>query len=96
MLDIDREHQYYESSGGNGHLIVNTDLSHEAIVEILTVLNKHGIIQDGYLNSTKDRGFSALRPPGVQKFNESHDAWFYDEDIKSYPEGKVEKTSSAF
>jgi hypothetical protein len=82
MLDLDTTHYYLPSSShGHGHLVFNTHLSFDAIVEILTVLNKHGIVQDGVLEATKDRGYISLRPPGVDKHNPEDDAWLYDQDI---------------
>lgn len=99
MLDLDMEHVYFESSStGHGHLVINTDLSFDAVIEILTVLNKHGIIQQGVLEHSKSRGYASLRVPGVSKYEAQHNAGFYDEDIvfPYHIERKAEEDAQSF
>jgi hypothetical protein len=43
------------------------ELDLEAITEIIDVLAKHGVVQEGIKNQLADRGFLSLRPPGVTK-----------------------------
>lgn len=67
LLDLDIEHQYLESSSGNGHLYLDTHLTFDELIEVLTVLEKHGIVQHGFVEWTKARGASSLRPPWINK-----------------------------
>jgi hypothetical protein len=69
LLDLDVQH-FYTKSTHNGHLYVDVDLDAEALEEIITVLNKHGIIQDGILGGLKRRGYLAHRLPGQKKGSE--------------------------
>lgn len=94
MLDIDTPHVYWPSSTtGHAHLVINSDLSHDAIIEVLTVLNKHGIIQQGVLEATKDRGFTAIRLPGIRKESKFDNAWFYDAEMRPQNEENTESAS---
>ncbi len=87
MLDIDHEHYYAESSTpGHAYLVIHHELDQEAMLEILTVLGKHGIVQTGFMQATLDRGFSALRMPGVSKGNYEDNRWFYDSLTPPKPE----------
>lgn len=68
IIDLDGPHAYVASTtGGHGHLYVNQAVSFDGLVEILTVLAKYGIVQDGYLRATQARGYSAARVPGFTK-----------------------------
>jgi hypothetical protein len=68
MLDLDLQTHVVESSSpGHKHLYVNTSLTKEALAEIVDVLAKHGIIQQGIKQQMDKRGHLALRPPGVKK-----------------------------
>jgi hypothetical protein len=75
FLDLDDEHFVSPSSTpGHSHLYINTDLDLEALKEIIDVLAKHGIVQQGIKNQLDSYGFLTLRPPGVQKGDEYDDA----------------------
>lgn len=52
---------------GGGHLYINHPVSFDGLIEILSVLEKHGIVQEGYLQAAKIRGFSAARLPHIKK-----------------------------
>lgn len=68
VIDIDLPCAWVPSTNdGHGHLYINHPVTFEGLIEILTVLNKHGIVQDGYLHAAKIRGYSAVRLPGVRK-----------------------------
>ena len=74
ILDIDDEHFYRESSStGHGHLIINKELSFDDMVEVLEVLGKHGIIQEGFVEGTKRRGYASVRTPWAVKDREMDD-----------------------
>lgn len=63
VLDIDRiPCRLVESSTpGNYHLYIDKPMTWSAYLGLLTALNRVGIIEDGYLASSKARGWSALR-----------------------------------
>ena len=70
LLDLDVDHVYIPSSTKyHGHLIINTPrgLSFDDMMEILTVLNKHGILEPGYVSAAKARGKTWLRTPWAKK-----------------------------
>lgn len=70
-LDLDQQHWYKESSTpDHGHLVINADLSKEDLKEIIDVLAKHGIVQDGIKKQIDDRGFLSLRMPGMTKYDD--------------------------
>ena len=70
LLDLDVPHAYSPSSTvGHGHLYIDKVLPFEDYLEILQVLSKHGIIEAGFYEWTKRRGYAALRPPGISKHN---------------------------
>lgn len=49
------------------------------MIEVLTVLQKHNIVQKGFLDATKDRKWAALRMPGIDKYKAENNRWFYEE-----------------
>jgi hypothetical protein len=68
VLDLDIEHIYYESSTpGHAALLLNVQLDWTEYVELLTVLNKCGIIQDGFFEASIQRGYSSVRTPWTKK-----------------------------
>lgn len=80
LLDLDFEHHYVESSTiGKGHLYLNANASTEDFEELLTLLHKLNIIEEGYLNAFKVRGHATLRLPGIKKGDYADERWFYDE-----------------
>jgi hypothetical protein len=52
---------------GHTHLYINHPVSQEGLFEILDVLAKHGIVEQGYVKASKARGYSAVRLPWVKK-----------------------------
>jgi hypothetical protein len=68
LLDLDVEHYYTSSSTpDHAHLYINKPLDWEDYLEVLQVLTKHGIVQEGYYERSKARGYAALRAPGITK-----------------------------
>jgi len=68
MLDLDHEHWYHESSTpGHGHLVIKKQLELYQLIEIINVLVKHGILQEGIKMQVDDRGCLTLRMPGMKK-----------------------------
>ena len=68
-LDLDMPVELIKSSSGNNHLIVRHGLKFDDMVEILDVLQKHGVVQPKWVESTKKHGYSILRLPGISKNN---------------------------
>lgn len=70
LLDIDIPNEMYESSSwGNSHLYLEpiVPLTDAQLFKLLDVLAECGIIQQGFANASKARGYTALRPPWVGK-----------------------------
>lgn len=68
MLDLDDTHWYSESSTkGHGHLVISKMLEIDQLKEIVDILVKHGILQEGIKRQLDDRGCLTLRMPGMQK-----------------------------
>lgn len=69
VLDIDFDARLIPSSTpGHYHLYLDgIALSWPAYLEVLEVLAKHGIIQQGYLKHSKERRMTVVRRPHVKK-----------------------------
>ena len=68
LLDLDGPHKYLVSSSGNGHLVIDVELSREEHDLILELLSSVGIIQNGFSESAKIKKQGAsLRLPWVKK-----------------------------
>lgn len=68
LLDLDVDHVYVPSSTKyHGHLIVNVALKQEDMQEVLDVLNRHGILQDGFVSAARARKCAWLRTPWTSK-----------------------------
>lgn len=68
VIDLDMAHHYEPSTTpGHGHLYLNQAMSFEAMTEILDVLAKHGVVQSGFRDATKQRGWAAVRTPWTRK-----------------------------
>lgn len=82
MLDLDQNHWYTESSNvGHGHLVIDTSLEPWQMKEIIEVLVKHGVLQQGIEKQWDDRGCLTLRMPGMKKTNEEDNMSF--EELKA-------------
>ncbi len=67
ILDIDIPVKIIESSSGNSHLYIDCLMTWDAYKELLTVMAKCGILEAGFAEGSKKRGFSALRLPHIKK-----------------------------
>jgi hypothetical protein len=82
MLDLDQNHWYTESSSkGHGHLVIDTSLEPWQMQEIIEVLAKHGVLQQGIERQWNDRQCLTLRMPGMKKNNEEDGMGF--EELKA-------------
>lgn len=71
VLDIDIAHTWVPSTTKNhGHLYFDVMLPWEQYKELLEVLAKCGIIEEGYAGASIAKGFSAVRLPWVKKGDE--------------------------
>ncbi len=68
VLDLDIEHVYYPSTTpGHAALLLNVDLTWDQYSELIDVLESCGIIQYGFAEATRQRGYSACRTPWTKK-----------------------------
>lgn len=68
VIDLDIEHHYEPSStSGHGHLFLNVSLTRDQMTELVSVLARLGIIEAGFANSYSERGYTAVRKPGIVK-----------------------------
>lgn len=68
MLDIDGPAALVPSStAGHSHLYIEAAMTWENYAKLLDVLADCGIIERGYADASKARGFTALRLPWVRK-----------------------------
>src|ERR1044072_7385724 len=66
LLDLDID-TYYVKSTNNAHLYLDVSLPEEGLQEIVEVLAKWGILQEGIVKQVEDRHATFLRPPGMSK-----------------------------
>ena len=68
VIDLDCPHHYEPSTTpGHGHLYINKAMSFDDMMEVLDVLVKHGIVQPGFRDAAKIRGWAAVRTPWTAK-----------------------------
>ncbi len=68
FLDLDQEHWYTKSTNeGHGHLAIRTHLRIDQLKEIIDVLVKHNVLQQGIKRQVDERGCLTLRMPGMRK-----------------------------
>ncbi len=68
VIDLDCAHHYEPSTTpGHGHLYINKAMSFDDMMEVLDVLVKHGIVQPGFRDAAKIRGWAAVRTPWTPK-----------------------------
>lgn len=98
VLDLDWDHWYHQSSTpGHGHLVIKRELEIDQLKEIINVLVKHGILQEGIKNQLDDRGCLTLRMPGMSKYKAEDNMSF--EELKAIgkePEPLEEKEAKSF
>lgn len=68
MLDLDHHVEVYASSTpGNHHLYIGTPLPWDDYLKVLRAFAEVGLIQQGYLGASAERGYTSLRLPWVRK-----------------------------
>jgi hypothetical protein len=68
VLDLDLPAQLIPSSTpGHFHLYLDREVEHEPYMRLLDALADCGLIEDGYRNASRDRGYTAVRLPWVTK-----------------------------
>ena len=69
MLDIDDTDVYVKESStpGHYHIVFPQDIPEADYDQIVTLLNKYGIIKEGNFQSYRRVGYFAIRPPWVKK-----------------------------
>ena len=58
------------STEGHFHLIIDHPIAWQRYVEILEALDRAGVVEHGYVEASKRRGFSALRVPWITKHSD--------------------------
>lgn len=68
-LDLDKMNCMVlpSSTPGNFHLYIDHILTKDQYFRLLDLLGEIGILEDGFVNASKERGYSSLRKPGVKK-----------------------------
>jgi hypothetical protein len=70
ILDLDIPHYYGPSTTpGHAHLILDVELAWTDYVDLLTILAKCGILEEGYVNVALSRGQSWMRVPWIKKLS---------------------------
>jgi hypothetical protein len=67
LIDIDHPMAIAESSSGNYHLMIKKEITTEQFMRLLDVMAEVGIVQKGFADAARARGYSALRLPGLLK-----------------------------
>lgn len=68
VIDLDIPARLVPSSTeGHSHLYIDVDLTWYAYRRLLRALCEAGIIEQGYLNASEDRGMTMVRKPGVKR-----------------------------
>lgn len=95
ILDLDMPVELIKSSSGNNHLIVGHSLEQKAMLEILQVLAKHGIVQKKWVESAEKLGYASLRLPGIDKRNKKDNCGLNaDGEIESVEEYRQAKAAA--
>lgn len=68
VIDVDFPIVVLDSATpGHHHLFIDKELGWEEYLELLRVLVKVGIVEDGYLGASEHRGFTGVRLPWIGK-----------------------------
>lgn len=68
VLDLDIEHVYYPSSTpGHAALLLNVQLPDDLHWKLIEVLEECGIIEPGFAEASRQRGYAAVRTPWTKK-----------------------------
>lgn len=68
LFDIDMPVKIFPSTTeGHFHLFIDKELSWDDYCELMDVMAKVGILEQGYVNASKQRKYSAVRLPWIKK-----------------------------
>lgn len=68
VLDIDFPVKVVPSSTeGHFHLFIDREMDWDTYVDLLVALQDAGILEEGYVHASIDRGFTGVRPPWSKK-----------------------------
>jgi hypothetical protein len=68
VIDLDHPAQLIESSTpGHHHLIIDHEIPWSAYLRLLGAMVECGLVEPGYMRSSIDRGYTAVRLPWVKK-----------------------------
>lgn len=68
VLDIDMPVKIFESTTpGHFHLFIDKELDWDSYCKLMDVMAEVGILEQGYVNASKQRKYSAIRLPWVKK-----------------------------
>lgn len=68
VLDVDHPVTVVESStAGHSHVFVDLMLPWQDLVKLMEVLAEIGLVEPGYVNASKARGYTAVRLPWITK-----------------------------
>jgi len=68
VIDIDLPIEVYPSSQlGHYHLYINHKMPWETYKEMLLALAKAGVVEEGFVDASIQKGYSSVRPVGVTK-----------------------------
>jgi hypothetical protein len=67
VLDIDLPIKVIESSPGKHHLYIDKEMTWDQYSRLLLAMTDAGILEDGYVRASLERGFTALRLPWIKK-----------------------------
>ncbi len=75
VLDLDLPAKLIPSTTpGHFHLYVDHEIEWDVYANLLDALEKAGLVEPGYVNASKDRGYTAARLPWVRKAPKEEDA----------------------
>lgn len=70
VLDIDMASVVIESSTpGHGHLYIDKEMPWSTYVKLMEAMQEAGILQAGFVAGAKERGYSSVRLPHINKEN---------------------------
>lgn len=68
VIDLDLAAKLVPSSTpGHFHLFIDREMPWETYVELLEALVKAGLVEPGYVDASRERGYTAVRLPWVRK-----------------------------
>lgn len=88
LIDLDVQAALIPSSTSNhSHLYIDNEVKWEDYLNLLRAMQKCGIVEEGYVNATEQRGEAFLRLPWIRKGQEADDA---RKALEEWLDGKTE------